>query len=711
MESNKLQRSERELRKKLNKSFRETMNSPLYKKEIDYFIKSLGSSKKRILDLLFDYNVYLLKDETFENGRYFSKEMSLLIYLHNLLAGSYHQVRQNAVIEFLKEASPKSILEIGFEAPSKYVFEYVSNNNCKLTLSDVDQNSLDFAKFILDYKNVSGVDFNIFDLNDFKTIGAFDVYLFMDSIEHAKNPSESLKKIVKQSSKNSKFILSLPICKIDSFRGFHFIEWKTEEDAERWLNDCGLKIDRKIIAKPNPEVDYFSDFVKGGFYNIIVRCSKIDLINKRTEFLRERYLNQPYKISLDGFNLVIDKGIFPPETGATSYMIAEVIKRYSVKKAIDMGCGSGYFAMILKKQGIKEVWAVDDNPRAVKCAKANADLNDIDNICILESDLFCQVPKSEKFDLVVFNHPYYPLEDHFFGRTGEGGASIIRRFLMQVQDYLQKNSRIIMPFSDFAGKENDPKIIAEEMDFDVSIVKEIENIYGVHYLYEIKQRKSQYDNFYDKYSQGYETFFESFDEYPLLVKDRISNLYGKKLLDIGCGIGDNINYFFNLGAEVFGIDDSKEMINQGKKKYAKLRNCFIKSNFESLPFDDESFDVINSSFAIHYAEDPINAFKEIFRVLKKEGIAHIFVAHPMMPFLYKNNKDYHKPELVKLPLFEGKVWVNEHSHTFSDYLNKFVLQNFNLEEFYEGKNTLVEKNIGNEIVKVPTFIYLRLVKK
>ena len=72
---------------------------------------------------------------------------------------------------------------------------------------------------------------------------------------------------------------------------------------------------------------------------------------------------------------------------------------------LDLGCGYGPIgltAATLASKGI--VWMVDTDIRAVKYSKLNAELNHINNVKILASDGFEEIPDGVFFDVIV-SHP------------------------------------------------------------------------------------------------------------------------------------------------------------------------------------------------------------------------------------------------------------------------------------------------------------------
>ena len=91
---------------------------------------------------------------------------------------------------------------------------------------------------------------------------------------------------------------------------------------------------------------------------------------------------------------------------------------------------------------------------------------------------------------------------------------------------------------------------------------------------------------------------------------------GMKMLEPGCGRGEFLNNFKNLGLDVVGVDISPEAIEIENGFEVKL--CDIEK--EKLPFDDNSIDIIYSKSFIEHLHYPERYLEEAYRVLKPNGI-------------------------------------------------------------------------------------------
>lgn len=100
---------------------------------------------------------------------------------------------------------------------------------------------------------------------------------------------------------------------------------------------------------------------------------------------------------------------------------------------------------------------------------------------------------------------------------------------------------------------------------------------------------------------------------------------GERVLDVGCGPGTLALLAKQRVAdgEVHGIDPSPEMIDRATGKAAKAGADvrFQTAVIEDLPFPDDSFDLVMSSFMLHHLPDDLKqkGFAEIARILRPGG--------------------------------------------------------------------------------------------
>jgi len=113
---------------------------------------------------------------------------------------------------------------------------------------------------------------------------------------------------------------------------------------------------------------------------------------------------------------------------------------------------------------------------------------------------------------------------------------------------------------------------------------------------------------------------------------------GERVLDLGCGAGtDTLVAAQMVGPEgsVTGIDMTEEMLAKARGSAAELSVTnveLVAGEAESLPFADESFDVVISNGVIDLIPDKDAVFAEIHRVLTPGGriqIADVTIQNPV----------------------------------------------------------------------------------
>lgn len=105
-------------------------------------------------------------------------------------------------------------------------------------------------------------------------------------------------------------------------------------------------------------------------------------------------------------------------------------------------------------------------------------------------------------------------------------------------------------------------------------------------------------------------------------------LEGKKILDVGCGIGTYLKAFKRFTNDLYGVEIDKKRAEEAKKVTPNISVAPA----EKLPFDDAAFDVVFSNEVLEHVDDDRKAVEEGVRVLKPEGHLIIFVPNRLFPF-------------------------------------------------------------------------------
>ena len=96
------------------------------------------------------------------------------------------------------------------------------------------------------------------------------------------------------------------------------------------------------------------------------------------------------------------------------------------------------------------------------------------------------------------------------------------------------------------------------------------------------------------------------------------------ILDVGCGGGININRMAKKAKKVYGVDYSIESVKVSREVNRQEiydgKVEVVKGDVQSLPFDDDTFDVVTAFETVYFWPNIEKCFGEVKRVLKPGGI-------------------------------------------------------------------------------------------
>lgn len=115
----------------------------------------------------------------------------------------------------------------------------------------------------------------------------------------------------------------------------------------------------------------------------------------------------------------------------------------------------------------------------------------------------------------------------------------------------------------------------------------------------------------------------------LIPKDNVYN----NILEVGVGTGVVANKVVDMFGPLTGLDKSEEMMS--KIDHDGITK--VVGDAHSLPFEDNHYDLIYMRNVIHYLENPKNAFAQIFRCLKNEGL---YLFSQVIPFSDEISEEY-----------------------------------------------------------------------
>jgi SAM-dependent methyltransferase len=136
-------------------------------------------------------------------------------------------------------------------------------------------------------------------------------------------------------------------------------------------------------------------------------------------------------------------------------------------------------------------------------------------------------------------------------------------------------------------------------------------------------------------------FFDDLDEYRFDKLDYLPRVIdfagfrGKRLLEIGCGIGTDLVRFARGGARVTGVDLSETAValaRQNMTLHGLRGGVFSIADGAALPLPDAAFDVVYAHGVLQYSADPRAIVTEALRVLEPGGTA-VFMVYNRISWL------------------------------------------------------------------------------
>ncbi len=194
---------------------------------------------------------------------------------------------------------------------------------------------------------------------------------------------------------------------------------------------------------------------------------------------------------------------------------------------------------------------------------------------------------------------------------------------------------------------------------------------------------------------GYDLWSKIYDEEsnPLIaledrvVWQRIGDVHGLNVLDLGCGTGRHSQKLQAFGAKVTAVDFSKKMLAQARNKPDADGIQYVEHDLcNPLPFEKEMFDLVVSGLVLEHLPAIGPLFAEAHRVLKPRGRAVFTAMHPAM-FLRGTQARFTDPDSGEL-VMPGSI-----SHPLDEFVRAPLHAGFSLTEIAEF---VVDEELAHE---------------
>ncbi len=105
------------------------------------------------------------------------------------------------------------------------------------------------------------------------------------------------------------------------------------------------------------------------------------------------------------------------------------------------------------------------------------------------------------------------------------------------------------------------------------------------------------------------------------------DLKGKRLLDIGCGIGAYLGQFSRFTRHVYGVEVDMERVSRARERAPSVMQAVA----ERLPFQSGSFDMVFLHEVLEHVQDDVEALREACRVTRPGGRIVVYVPNRLYP--------------------------------------------------------------------------------
>jgi len=143
------------------------------------------------------------------------------------------------------------------------------------------------------------------------------------------------------------------------------------------------------------------------------------------------------------------------------------------------------------------------------------------------------------------------------------------------------------------------------------------------------------NEYYTDAARASDSYFDEIEQRRYRTHYHLPELFatmngdGKKLLEVGCGIGVDSIQLAKRGFQVTAVDLTENALVVARQ-FAKRRGVSIDfrlGNAEGLDFPDASFDAVYSFGVLHHTPDIERSVAEVRRVLRVGGTAYVMLYH------------------------------------------------------------------------------------
>ena len=216
-------------------------------------------------------------------------------------------------------------------------------------------------------------------------------------------------------------------------------------DVQKWFNDSINS------GKSDVQLDVAQTFSE--------EVDKLELNRTSNFIVAEKTIDDsqvwefPKKFLFKWYDFVLQKNVFSPIYFKWSSVYVDHLPLNNGQSFLDMWCGCGViWITACMKYDLDKVVCADINPYAVENTKENIARHSLSSqVKTIKSDVFSNIDKDEKFDLIFWNAPYFDGDfdekNILYRSMYDKNYEHIKKFILDWEKHLKEWGKIMIWFS------------------------------------------------------------------------------------------------------------------------------------------------------------------------------------------------------------------------------------------------------------------------
>ncbi len=298
-------------------------------------------------------------------------------------------------------------------------------------------------------------------------------------------------------------------------------------------------------------VEILGDYCFQALYNLGIIISRGNLFASRVDI----YCVNEFFIATDHRYMFYEEDMIQENPvmyiGMDSLGLVHTVPRYLSRNTLDLCTGSGIQAITASCYS-KRVVGIDINPRAIRFARFNAQLNGVSNIKFIEGNLYIPIG-NEKFDTILANPPFVPSPDKSldFRDGGNNGEKILEAIIKNAAIHLSDAGNLfivtdLVNVHQYKEKLNRWWGAAKADKLILTTADRNDVLFSIpHCHYPFKQTIEQYNDELDLWIQNFNSSsISSINFGYILIKKGGNSFYSKSIYNPTQGINQKVTEYF-----------------------------------------------------------------------------------------------------------------------------------------------------------------------